>query len=367
MRIGIDVHVLNGPAQGSASLLVSLLRSLPPKHDYFLYSFAPDETRALFPESHFSHRRIPLRQPHLRIQLLYPLLARRDRCDVFHAQYYGPLVGVPGLVLTIHDVIYLDFPAFAPGARRWQARTLGRLCARVARQIITDSHYCKERIVYHYGVPADRVTVIYGGLDHTWLEPDRQAIARAWSDLRHRVPARYLLTVGRMDPRKNFVLAARVTSRLHKLGLTDGLVLVGPDDFGAPALQTQLQREGLDGLVVRLSDLAPAQIQALYQNAQCLLFLSLAEGFGLPPVEAMAMGAPVIASNRTSVPEVCGEGAVILDPNDEAAVAAAARRILSDSGYRAALVARGQARVRAFRAAAMTEQVLEVYRKAAGQ
>jgi glycosyltransferase involved in cell wall biosynthesis len=241
------------------------------------------------------------------------------------------------------------------------------MCARAASQIITDSRYCKERIVHHYGVQPERVTVVYGALDRTWLEPDEKAIAQAWSGLKGSLPNRYVLGVGRMDPRKNFVLNGRITRRLQSLGLTDGLVLVGPDDFGAQAIKTQLRRDGLDSLVVRLIGLTATQIQAVYRHAQCLLFLSLAEGFGLPPLEAMAMGTPVVASNRTSIPEVCGRGAVIVNPDDEAAVFRSCRLVMNDLQLRDALVARGHEWVQGFRADRMVADVLEVYRKAVGK
>src|ERR1700722_11336853 len=114
MRVGLDVHVLTGPAQGTVTVWRAMLRQLPPDATYVLYSFDPAITAAEFPAPHFEHRRIPVRQPHLRFQLVYPVLARRDRCDVFHTNYYLPLLAGPGSVVTIHDIIYLDFPAFAP-------------------------------------------------------------------------------------------------------------------------------------------------------------------------------------------------------------------------------------------------------------
>lgn len=366
MRIGIDVHVLNGPPQGTASVWLNLLPHLPATHEYWLYSFDPALTARLLPAPHFVHRRIPVRQPHLRIQLVYPWLARRDRCDAFHVNYYGPWFGAPGLVVTIHDLVYLDFPEYAPPGRRRRMALLGRLSARAARRITTDSDYWKGRIVDRFAVPAEKVAVVPPGLGREWLEPDRRAIADAWTRIGARVPPRFVLTVGRLDPRKNFPLAARVTRALRDLGLTDGLVVVGPEDFGGPAIRRAWARDGTDGLVTHVTGLDTRELQALYLRAGCLLFLSVAEGFGMPPLEAMALDTPVVASNRTVMPEVCGDAALLIDPADEETVLAAARAVLSDDAVRAALVDRGRRRVARYAGDRMAREMLEVYRRAAG-
>lgn len=365
MRIGLDVHVLTGPPQGSATVWSNLLRSLPATHEYLLYSFDPQATRALFPEPHFAHRALPVHQPHLRIQLAYPYVARRDGCDVFHANYYGPLIGTRGLVLTFHDVLYLDFPDFAPWARRLQFSLLGRASAHAADALIADSQYARERLIHHFGVAPEKVSVVYPGLDHSWAEPDEAAIARAGAELAPRLPARYVVGVGRMDPRKNVVLTARIARRMRDEGLLDALVWVGPEDFGGRAIQSQLNREGLTDVIVRLSDLSRVQLQAVLRGARAMLFLSLAEGFGYPPVESMAIGTPVVVSNRTCIPEVCGDAGLIVDPDDEEAVAEATRAVLSSAELRERMIARGRERIPLFSGAAMARRTLEVYARAA--
>jgi len=365
VRIGIDVHVLNGPPQGTASVWLNLLPHLPPTHEYLLYSFDPQLTARLLPGSHFIHRRIPVHQSHVRIQLVYPWLARRDRCDAFHVNYYGPWFGAPGLVVTIHDLVYLDFPEYAPPGRRRQMALLGRFSARAARQITTDSEYWKRRITDRFGVPAERIAVVPPGLRREWSEPDRGVIAAAWTRIGRRVPPRFVLAVGRLDPRKNLPLAARVTRVLRDLGLTDGLVVVGPEDFGGPAIRRAWAADGTVDLVTHLTALDTAELQALYAHAGCVLFLSMAEGFGMPPLEAMALGTPVIASNRTVMPEVCGDAALLVDPGDEEAVVAAARSTLADEAVRAGLVDRGRLRAARYAGDRMAEEMVTVYRRAA--
>ena len=364
MRIGIDVHVLNGPPQGTASVWLNLLQHLPPSHEYCLYSFDPAHTARQVPQPQFVHRRIPIRAPYVRIPLVYPWLARRDACDVFHVNYYGPWLGAPGLVVTIQDLIYLDFPAFAPAVRRAQLGVLGRLSARAARQITTASQYSKGRSIERFGVAQEKISVVPNGLSRAWTEPDQSAIAAAWNRLAPRVPARFVLAVGRLDPRKNLPLTARVTGQLRRLGLADGLVVVGPDDFGADAIRRAWRADGTADLVCHLRGLDTSELQALYARARCLLFLSLAEGFGLPLLEAMAIGTPVVASNRTAIPEICGDAAALVDPAEEDAVVHAARAVLTDAARGAELVDRGRRRVAVYGGEQAAQRMLEVYCRA---
>jgi glycosyltransferase involved in cell wall biosynthesis len=362
MRVGLDVHVLTGPAQGTVTVWRAMLRQLPPDATYVLYSFDPAVTAAEFPEPHFVHRRIPVRQPHLRFQLAYPLLARRDRCDVFHTNYYLPLLAGPGSVVTIHDIIYLDFPAFAPPGGRARFGALTAWAARHARAVLTPSAYTKDRLVARFGIPADRVTVVPNALAPEWLAPDDAAIAQAWDRLRARIhlPDRFVLGVGRFDPRKNVVASARAARALERDSITDGLVWVGADDFGSPAILRSLEAEGLR--VVRLEQLSTIELQAVYRHAQALVFLSLAEGFGYPPLEAMAMGTPAVVSNRTAMPEVVGTAARLVDPDDGRAVIEALRDVITNTAaYRAA----GLGHAARFTAADMATRTAAVYRRAA--
>ena len=213
-------------------------------------------------------------------------------------------------------------------------------------------------------MPADKVAVVSPGLSSEWLEPDRGAIADAWTRIASRVPPRFVLTVGRMDPRKNFALAARVTRVLRTMGLADGLVVVGPEDFGSADIRHAWTRDGTDDLVTHLHGLSTHELQALYGHARCLVFLSMAEGFGMPLLVAMALGTPVLASNRTVMPEVCGDGALLVDPANQEAVVDAARTVLGDEAARAALVERGRSRVAMFTSERMARELLGVYESA---
>jgi glycosyltransferase involved in cell wall biosynthesis len=292
-------------------------------------------------------------------------MARRDGCDALHMNYYGPLVGSRPLVLHVHDLIYLDFPQYSTGIRRAMFDTLGRASAHVAARVVTDSEWSRQRIIEHYGVEHDRIDVARPGLSRNWTNPSEQAIRNAWVRLEPKVPRRYALAVGRLDPRKNFAQTAKVVRALVERNELDGLVIVGPDDFGSSQFRTELARDSTSSLVTHLSDLDTSSLQTLYRHARCLLYLSLAEGFGMPLIEAMAMGTPIIASNRTSIPEVVGDAGVVVDPEDMGAVVNRVSAILEDEALRSSLMVRGTARARLFDGSEAAARMVGVYAKAA--
>ena len=364
MRIALDVHVLTGPPQGTVTVWETLLPSLPPQHEYVLLSFDPAETRRRYPQPWFEHRAIPVHFAPVRIALAYPMLARRLGCDILHVNYFGPPIGVPGLVVSMHDVLYLDFPGLVPAARRTQFRVLAGLSARHAARVQVGSMYSRDRIVHHFGVPDNRIDFVPYALRPEWLAPDEQAIADAWMALAPRLPRRFALSVGRLEPRKNHVAAVRAASALRREGLIDGLVLIGAEDFGASAFRDAVAAEGLADSVVHLPRVSLAGLQAIFRAASVMLYLSLAEGFGLPVLEAMAIGVPLVASDRTAVPEACGDAAMLVDPERPEAVLDAARRLLTDNAVADGLRAAGKRRASTFTPDYTAARTIESYRRA---
>jgi glycosyltransferase involved in cell wall biosynthesis len=365
MRIGLDVHVLSGPHQGTTSIWLNLLSELPARCEYVLYSFDPDAVRTRFPQRHFVHRRIPRIPAMARIQFAFPAMARRDGCDALHMNYYGPLVGSPPLVLHVHDLIYLDFPQYSTGLRRLMFNTLGRGSARAAARVVTVSEWSRQRIAALYGVEASRIDVVKPGLSSEWTHPSDDAIERAWQHVAGRLPRRYAMTVGRQDPRKNFAGTARVVRGLVERNELDGLVIVGPHDFGSAQLREELTRDSTLSIVTHLADLDTLSLQAIYRHAKCLLYLSLAEGFGLPLIEAMAMGTPIVASNRTSIPEVVGDAGLIVDPAHLEEVTETASEVLRSASLRDDLADSGTRRSVHFSVAEMAERMAAIYSEAA--
>ncbi|MEQ8398851.1 glycosyltransferase family 1 protein [Thalassobaculum sp.] len=247
----------------------------------------------------------------------------------------------PRNAILIHDASVFD----RPDAYSWRFRLAMRLMlprlARRAAALFTVSAFSAGQLSHHGIANAGGYTVIPNGVEHiARIEPDRDALAR------HGLAAgRYVLFLGSLHPNKNLAGALAAIERVADPSLR--LAVVGAADprvFGADRTGS-----GSGGdRVVFLGSVDDAAVAALYAGALALLFPSYYEGFGLPAVEAMALGCPVIASTRASLPEVCGDAAVLVDPDDTAGMAVAIDRLSADSEWRAGLVERGRVRAGAF-------------------
>ncbi|MDQ3489245.1 MAG: glycosyltransferase family 4 protein [Acidobacteriota bacterium] len=285
-----------------------------------------------------------------------PRAARSARLDVFHApSYTAPFAGPRPLVLTIHDISYERHPEWYPYRRDPVRRAFYRWSARTADRIITDSQFSKQEIVAGYSLDPECISVV----------PLAAGVAFTPADSLPAMSSPYVLHVGDLHPRRNLAVAVRALKRV-RARRTDlrglRLVLAGVDrGSGAALVQNSSPEDSqMIELAGKISDDALVQ---LYRGASGLVYPSLYEGFGLPLLEAMACGTPVIASRASSIPEVTGEAAVLLDPNDDAGWAEAIESLFDPEVARP-LSAAGLRRADTFtwnRAAAAT---VDVYRQA---
>ena len=279
---------------------------------------------------------------------------------LFHAAEHLllPLRGVP-TVLTVHDLIFRRYPQHHKPLNRWYLNATLPLYCRRADHIIAVSEQTKRDVMAAYGVPADKISVIYEAADARFRPQPAEAVAEVRA--RYRLPDRYLLFVGTIEPRKNLGRVLAAFERLHAEGLTDALVIVGKrgwlyDDFFAQLEQSPVKRAVLfPGFV------PDADLPAIYAGAQALAFPSEFEGFGLPVLEAMACGAPVVCSNSSSLPEVAGDAALRVDPADTDAITAALRRVVADADLAAELARRGVAQAARFSWQRAAAETLAVY------
>lgn len=310
-----------------------------------------------------------------------PRAARGAALDLFHApSYTAPFAGPRPLVLTIHDVSYERHPEWYPYRRDPIRRGFYRWSARTANRVITDSEFSKREIIAAYGLEADVIDVIplaaapgFGALVELRAGPPDGP--RPGSPERRRAgPGRfggvdtpYLLHVGDLHPRRNVETAARALLRVRArrpnlAGVR--LVLAGVDRGAGHALEDMVKREpGGEGLVEMRGRTTDADLLALYRSAAALVYPSLYEGFGLPLLEAMACGTPVIASNAASIPEVTGDAALLLDPRDEQAWADAIESVF-DPVQAARLRGAALGRAAMFTWRRTAEQTLASYRRA---
>jgi glycosyltransferase involved in cell wall biosynthesis len=302
------------------------------------------------------HKRLVPRSGYLRLAAM-SIASRQTRPDVVHAVYFAPYLAGAPVVLTVHDISYELHPEFFSRAERLRGRTLIRDGARRARFVITVSEASRRDLIDRYGVADDRVIAIHNGVDERFLETPEPAVD-AIGDRPLRV-----LALGTLQPRKNLL---RLVAAVKQAAVTRAIQMrvVGPDGYQAGSI-----RDALDGSVDVdiVGYVTEETLVDQYTGADMLVYPSIYEGFGLPVIEAMACGVPVVTSTGGSLPEVVGDAAVIIDPLDVDAIAGAILRVGDDIELRRDLVRKGRARARQFSWAASAERHVEVYRAAAGR
>jgi glycosyltransferase involved in cell wall biosynthesis len=256
-----------------------------------------------------------------------------DGLDVVHYPVTVPVPRVPAArtVVTLLDVQHHELPGMFSRGERWLRSWAYDETARRADRVLTISEHARRGIVEHLGVAPERVEAIPLGVDHARFVPDGPAAGG--------LPERYVLYPANMWPHKNH---ERLLAAFARLQDHDVLLVLTGQTYGREALLTGHER------VLHLGHVAHGEMPALYRGALAVVFPSLFEGFGLPPLEAMACGTPVAASDRGAVAEVCGDAALAFDPEDVDAITAAIERVTQDEPLRARLRAAGVERAAGF-------------------
>jgi glycosyltransferase involved in cell wall biosynthesis len=355
MRIALNGMLLSGRFTGVETAIYRLAEGLchHGKESYEL--FVPAD----FPAQELANDRFrtirsgpPGRNRLARIlweHLMLPRHVRRVAADVVHAPgYVAPRLRGATLILTIYDLIALRHPEWCRRANALHYARLLPASARRADGIIVPSEQTRRDLVDTLGVGDRKIRVIPLGVDAS-LAPVADSGLLDRVRQKHDLPARYLLFVGQQEPKKNLRgLLESYRDLKQRLSSTPSLVLAGARGWGTDGLAGDVRRFGLEQDVrftgyVEIGDLA-----ALYSMADVFVFPSLYEGFGLPPLEAMACGVPVVCSDRGALPEVVGDAAVLVDPLRADELAGAIERVLTDGALRRDLVARGHARAATF-------------------
>ena len=296
------------------------------------------------------------------MQAILPLLLRQARVDVCHyTNYLAPLLSRCPAIVTIHDMSVTLLPRHSPLKKRLLLRLLIPLVARKAEAIITVSDASRQDIIRVLGVPEQKVHRIYEGVSQTFRPVEDEEEVRRVAE-RYGLRGRYFIAVGTVEPRKNLVRLARAFSTFLDRTRSDvQLLVVGGRGWRSGPILGEMK--GLLGEALVWPGYAPsADLPCLYTGAMALVYPSLYEGFGLPLLEAMACGTPVISSNASSLREVGGEAALYVAPEDAEEIARAMIRILDEPGLREALRKKGLERAPRFsweQAALQTRRLYE--------
>lgn len=362
--IGIDASRTVRPNRtGTENYALHLTRAMlnaPNRHRYRLY-FNDPPPAGLFPErAHSEHRCIPWSRLWTHLRLSAELMHHPP--DVlFVPSHVLPLMCTVPSVATVHDLGYLMYPEAHRRFDRWYLDWSTRRHTRVAAHLLADSEATRQDLIRHYTADPEQVTVVYPGLDpdmHPVEDPAEIAASRA----RYGIRQDYVIHIGALHPRKNLkrLLDAFATLNSQSTIHSSQLILAGSPGWLADDLIACA--EALGDRVVLTGHVAQADLPALISGARALVMPSLYEGFGFPVLEAMACGTPVVASNTSSLPEVAGDAALLVDPHDTDALAGALHRILTDDDLRTDLRRRGLQRAQQFtwqRAAQQTLTILE--------
>jgi glycosyltransferase involved in cell wall biosynthesis len=265
----------------------------------------------------------------------------------------------PRSVVTIHDLGYLHVPEGHTARQRRMLDYTTRWSVHAASHLIAISETTKRDLIERYHVDPRNITVIPHGVNTSLARPDEPTIAE--TIVRLSVHRPFILAVGTLQPRKNFDGLARALDALKSAGLPHRLVIAGKRGWLADEVDRAISASGNADRVQRLGYVSEQDLAALYAAADLMVFPSWYEGFGLPALEAMQCGTPVVASNRGALPEAVGEAGLIVDPGDDAALGQAMVRALTDDALRGRLVAEGHRRASEFtweRTAKMTLDIL---------
>jgi len=363
MLIGIDAS--RNVAQertGTESYSLNLIRhllALDTEHHCRLYFNRPPSHELRITNYELRTMPFPRLWTHLRLSWE---MARRPPDLLFVPAHVLPIIHPRRSVVTIHDLGYLYYPEAHRFLDRLYLDLSTRYNARAAIHLIADSSATKRDLIERYGTEPDKITVVYPGYDQTTFQPVRDEEAIEADKARYGIADDYVLFVGTLQPRKNLIRLIQVFSNLQSPISNLQLVIAGKKGWLYQEIFRRVKELGLETKVVFTDYVPEGDLPALLSGARLFVFPSLYEGFGLPVLEAMACGTPVVCSNVSSLPEVAGDAAMLVDPLEVGGLAAAMERVLGGEELRAELIERGFQQARKFsweRCARETLNVLE--------
>lgn len=280
----------------------------------------------------------------LRISMGIPMTSWLNKSDVLHmTTYIAPPLTITPFVVTIHDLSYLVYPGAFSRRVRTKLTTLVPMSIRRAARVIAVSEHTKKDVIRFYGLAPEKIAVTPLAPGPAFIEMDRAGDEQ----LPPGIKEPFLLAVGNLEPRKNLDRLLEAFFVIARQGFDGQLVLVGKGS-GAESIATRARQNGLESRVVLSGFVTERELVLLYNRAKLFVYPSLYEGFGLPPIEAMACGCPVVASNTSVMPETLGDAAILVDPESVGDIAKALTAVLESDGLAGTLKQKGIARARSF-------------------
>ena len=362
MKIAIDTQTTLGQKSGFGFYVKNLVEALSrvdPKNDYILVS---PRTVAGRQAKDFSTP-----QRFFWDQLTFPRRARKAKVDLLHQPCFSAPLFYPGkVIVTCHDLISIFFPENLPLASRLFYSKWEPFSYRKAAKIIAISEHTKRDLIAFLKIPENDIRVIHLAASRDF-QPIKTQKTLKRVQKKYRTGPEYILDVGTLEPRKNLAFLVRAYALAVREGIKANLVITGKRGWYFEGLFKLVDELSLGDKVIFTGYVAEKDLPALYSGAQAFVFPSLYEGFGLPPLEAMACGTPVISSNTSSMPEVIGKAGILISPKDERVWAKNIVKILQDRGLAQTLSKMGLRQAKKFSWDASARKTIEVYQEVLGQ
>ena len=385
MRIGIDARFLTHPQKGGFKTytenLISALAEVDKDNSYILFLDRPADQHTKLPQqSNFTCRVIPGENPVYgmpwREQIGLPHFAAKDRLDLLHSPCLtAPLRLKCESIVTIHDMIWFsssNYSARAPvpfkrKLMNWYYSRVPQLAARKSSLVLTVSQASKDRITQKLGIPAEKIFVTYEAASPIFCQTqDVEQIGGIRT--KYNLPSDYILAIGSADPRKNITTLVQAYAQLPAdLKTAYQLAIVWTHPLMADTLMRQVKDLGLTECVRFLMHVPDEDLVLLFNGASLFVFPSLEEGFGLPPLEAMACGTPCVAANNSSIPEVVEDAAVLFDSDDPRALSETIAKVLRDDELRYELTKKGLKRATYFSWEKCALDTIAAYKQVTGK
>jgi len=381
MNIGIDVtSVVNqkaGIARYAKNLVLNLLK-IDRENHYLLYSFFGNDQRKLAPllnipvavkDADCDFRLYDYQPQSLKTLLFLLRLIHKTadsfikEADIFHSpDFMWPASAKKPSVITIQDLVFLKFPQFFTWKNRTNMKSLARLSAKNAKAIICTSDSSKNDVIDLLRIKEEKIFVVHLGVDEIFKPAAAQKIEEAKE--RFQLPENYVLALGTIEPRKNLKRLLQAFLELKKdKSFEHKLVIAGEKGWRYKDFFEELNNPDIAEEVMLTGHIDDNDLPAVYSGASVFVYPSLYEGFGLPPLEAMACGTPVVCSDTSSLPEVAGEAALLVNPLETRAIAEAIKKILDDDTLAKDLSQKGIQQAKKFTWKQTAQKTLDVYNK----